>query len=80
MAEPLKPKPELVPFGQALERARRKIQPKISQEELALLSDLNRSYVGNLERGQSNISLLKLIKIAEVLKVKPSDLLKDAGL
>ena len=74
----LKRIPELVPFGQALERAR--VAAKLSQEGLALQSDLNRTYVGNVERGESNISLQKLIRLTKVLGVKPSDILRDSGL
>lgn len=70
--------PVLRRFGQAVraERERR----GISQEQLALQAEINRSYMGSVERGEENISLLTIQKLATVLKVKPSVLLADSGL
>lgn len=65
-------------FGEAL-RSERKDRG-FSQEGLALESEINRSYMGSLERGEENVSLLTLLKISAVLKVKPSDILTRAGL
>jgi transcriptional regulator with XRE-family HTH domain len=47
-----------------------------SQEWLALESGLARSYVGGVERGQRNLSLLNIVRLAETLGVAPADLLK----
>ncbi|MGF1728730.1 helix-turn-helix domain-containing protein [Photobacterium kasasachensis] len=47
----------------------------ISQDKLALLADIDRSYVGRIERGEVNITLEKLYKIAEVLDCEPKELL-----
>jgi len=52
----------------------------MSQEQLALLAEVNRTYVGGVERGEENISLLTIQKLSTVLKVKPSTLLDQAGL
>jgi transcriptional regulator with XRE-family HTH domain len=49
----------------------------ISQEELASRADLHRTYVGGVERGERNISLLNLLRIARALGVSPADLLED---
>jgi transcriptional regulator with XRE-family HTH domain len=65
-------------LGEAI-RDERKRQG-ISQENLALYAEVNRTYMGSLERGEVNISVLTLIKILDVLKIKPSTLFKDAGL
>lgn len=41
----------------------------ISQESLALHADIDRSFMGQVERGQRNVSFVTLCKIASVLKV-----------
>lgn len=51
----------------------------ISQEQLALNAEVNRTYMGGVERGEENISLLTLQKLADALKVKLSKLLDGAG-
>ena len=47
---------------------------KLSQEQLANLADLHRAYVGQIERGEKNIGLRNLEKIAKALKVSIKDL------
>lgn len=42
---------------------------KISQEDFAILADLNRTYITSLERGQRNISLINLDKISSVFNM-----------
>lgn len=49
----------------------------ISQDELAHRSGLHRTYVGGIERGERNISLASLAKLADALAVAPADLLKS---
>jgi len=48
---------------------------KITQESLALQCGIDRSYVGRIERGEVNITVLKLYEIAHVLNVEPHHLL-----
>lgn len=48
----------------------------LSQEKLALESGLARSYLSGIERGQRNIALLNIHKLAETLQVPPSQLLE----
>ena len=68
----------LVGLGRAIIRARTKMG--ISQEALAVDADLDRSYVGGIERGEHNLSVMNLTKIAAALKMKTSALFESAGL
>ncbi len=47
----------------------------LSQEKLAELADLNRSYLGEIERGLVTPSLLTVLKLAEALDCSASNLL-----
>ncbi len=60
----------LLSFGKAIRRLRE--QAGISQEKLADLAQLDRTYVGGIERGERNISLKNLKKISDALGVKIS--------
>ena len=64
-------------------RAYRKIK-RISQEELADMCDLHRTYVGSVERGERNVTLSTLETFATVLEIEVPRLLtkkafKDGG-
>ena len=58
-------------FGERL-RAIRK-DKGFTQEKLALTCDLDRSYIGGVERGERNISLVNIYKIANALGISPRD-------
>lgn len=45
-----------------------------SQEKLAELADLNRNYIGMVERGESNITIVNLESIATALNLNIKDL------
>ena len=47
-----------------------------SQEELAGISGLHRTYIGSLERGERNIALANIIRLANALELDPSELVK----
>ena len=48
----------------------------LTQEKLAELTDLHRTYIGMVERGEKNISINNLKKISEALHISLSELLK----
>ena len=47
-----------------------------SQEQLAFEADLHRAYIGQIERGEKNIGLINLEKIAKALNMEINDLFK----
>lgn len=65
----------LVALGLRL-RAQR-LKKQFSQEELASITELHRTYVGSVERGERNISILNLYKISHALDVDIKILLTD---
>ncbi len=59
-------------FGENVRRLR---QAKLlSQESFAESCDLHRTYIGSIERGERNVSVENIIKIARALGVHPSKL------
>ena len=64
----------LVKFGEKV-RDLRKIEG-FSQERLAFKADLHRTYIGMIERGEKNITLINIAKIAKALNCSIEDILK----
>lgn len=62
-------------FGQALRKMRE--AKGISQEVLAELAGIHRTYVGDVERGTRNIALINLTKLASALGVPLSRLILE---
>jgi transcriptional regulator with XRE-family HTH domain len=58
-------KTSLQVLGERIREARKK--KGLSQEALAFESDMDRSYMGGVERGQRNLSFKKLCRIASVI-------------
>ena len=46
-----------------------------TQDQLAIKCDLHRTFIGSVERGERNVSILNLWQIARVLRVNLGDLL-----
>lgn len=65
----------LTSFGKALRRAR--LDAGLTQEGLAEVSGLDRTYVSGAERGTRNPSLMTLARLSEALGVQLSDLVKS---
>jgi transcriptional regulator with XRE-family HTH domain len=59
-------------FGERVRELRK--EKGLSQEALALACDLDRTYIGGVERGERNISLLNIQKIADALGVSAKEL------
>ena len=59
-------------FGSRVREARK--AQGISQEKLAALAGLHRTYIGAIERGEQNVSVDNIDRLAKALKVKPSTL------
>jgi len=67
----------LLAIGAAIRRARD--AAGISQEELAALAGVHRTYIGGVERGERNVGIKNLVAIARALKVPPAEFLRDLG-
>jgi transcriptional regulator with XRE-family HTH domain len=61
-------------FGQVIRELRD--QRGLSQQELADYSEVDRTYISGLERGINAPTLSTIYKLAEVLKIKPSELIQ----
>jgi transcriptional regulator with XRE-family HTH domain len=64
----------LLTFGEKVRSLR--ISKGISQEQLAHLADVHRTYIGMIERAEKNITLINIQKIANALGTVLSHLLK----
>jgi transcriptional regulator with XRE-family HTH domain len=70
------PDPVTRALGPALRQARRRAG--ISQGELARRTQLHRTYVGGVERGQRNPSWPNVVRLARGVALCPSELVRDA--
>lgn len=64
-----------VRFGKTLRRLRK--NQGVSQEVFAAKCDLHRTYISDIERGERNVSLENIEKIAAVLNVQVSELFRE---
>jgi len=70
--------PALASFGQAVRATR--LEQGISQESLADLAGIDRSYMGGIERGEHNVALINIQKIAAALDLTVAELMAQAGI
>lgn len=68
--------PALVRLGAVIRAERQALG--LSQEALADKANIDRSYMGGIERGEHNIAIMNLLKIADALGMKASKLLHEA--
>lgn len=61
-------------FGQKVREYR--LQRGLSQEKLAEISGMHRTYISSLELGKRNVSLVNIHALAKALQVSPDELLK----
>jgi transcriptional regulator with XRE-family HTH domain len=61
-------------FGKAVRQRRHKLG--VSQEAFADLCGLDRSYIGGIERGERNVALVNIEKIARALRIPLSELFR----
>ncbi|HVS51948.1 MAG TPA: helix-turn-helix transcriptional regulator [Opitutaceae bacterium] len=71
-------KDELRALGAAIREGRKRLD--VSQEDFAELCGVHRTYVGQVERGEKNISFTNVLRISRALRLKPSALLERAHL
>lgn len=70
--------PALVALGAAIRACR--LEQGVTQEELADLTSLDRSYVGSIERGAQNPGIVTILRVAKALNVSAADLFARAAL
>ena len=66
---------DLLAFGQHLKQLR--VAQGLSQEQLGLIAELDRTYISGIERGVRNVSLANIFRIARALDLPPSALFQS---
>ena len=61
-------------FGVRVRRLRQ--MARLSQEELASKIGIHRTYIGGIERGERNLGLKNILRIADALEISPASLFK----
>jgi transcriptional regulator with XRE-family HTH domain len=61
-------------FGKAVRKRRQRLG--VSQEEFADMCGLDRTYIGGIERGERNVSLVNIERVAKVLRISLSELFR----
>lgn len=68
----------LVRLGKAIKASRKALG--LTQDALADAAGIERAHLGKIERGERNVTLLNIIKIAVAMGQKPSEIIAAAGL
>ena len=63
----------LIAFGAKVQQYRNKLG--LSQEKFAEKANVHRTYIGTVERGETNLTLLNIYKLAKALEISPKDLI-----
>ncbi|ADI31020.1 helix-turn-helix domain-containing protein [Methylotenera versatilis] len=61
-------------FGARIKSIR--LEKGLSQEQLGLIAELDRTYISGIERGLRNVSLINIERLALALNIEPAELLK----
>lgn len=69
---------KLIALGRAVRELRK--ERGLSQEELAHLTWIDRSYMGAIERGDQNVGVMHLVRIAEALEISVAEILLVAAI
>jgi len=72
---PKRNKKQCAAFGHSVRKFR--LLRKFSQEVLANKTGIHRTYIGGIERGERNPTLLMIHRIADALEIAPSELFAD---
>lgn len=64
-------------FGETLREHRQRTG--LSQEKLAAKAGIDRTYLGGAERGERNVALVNIVRLAEALEIPPAELLIEIG-
>ena len=70
--------PLLTALGDAIRRVR--LEKGLSQEKLALLADVDCSYVGRVERGDNNVAVLTLARLVRAMDMSIAEIMVEAGI
>lgn len=62
-------------FGLSVRACRKRLS--LSQEELAAISGLHRTYIGSIERGERNVTLQNIFVLAQSLRTSAADLINE---
>ena len=69
------PKDPRLLFGKAVKKYR--LAAALSQEKLAALAGIHRNYAGAVERGERNVAIINMTRIAKALTIPLSELVRE---